>query len=130
MKSKSDEENLMLKKMVCRGKSSVVSERQREQKNSSDINVSKEKSEKSDEVEHVKLYANILRFFSVCAKCMGIELNYYWIPHKHFIFWITCIFNCFTWFSIVYTAYVHINSGDTLRILEPFAVCGVAVAVI
>lgn len=80
--------------------------------------------------EIVTMYKKILKFiFRPADIIMGIKFNYNWKPHRHFGIWFTLGNLAFACTCFLYTQYYHIKNGNTVKILEVFAVYGVAISV-
>lgn len=84
----------------------------------------------ADDTEHMRSYKKIIQFFGFLGFFFGFgEIRYGWKFHHRPAFWITNFYLTFSLFSVGYTVYGHYSNGDYMKMIEPFAVIGVALSV-
>lgn len=79
---------------------------------------------KAEDTEHMKVYNEILNFYSILGKLYGSEIKYDWKPRNHLLFWVTNLLVLIANFHVPYTQYLHYASGDYMKIIEPCAALG------
>lgn len=75
------------------------------------------------------MFEKIWNLFHTYARLVGVEMYYNWIPIKTIALWFTVGQIMYTWGSVCKTHVIHFNNGDTLRIIEPFSLYGLASSV-
>ncbi len=80
--------------------------------------------------EVVAMYKHLLKFIFLPASItMGIRLNYNWKPQRHIMLHFTLSSLAFAWMCFLYTQYIHVKSGNTMKVLEVFGVYGIGLSV-
>ncbi|XP_037038164.1 uncharacterized protein LOC119075727 [Bradysia coprophila] len=77
--------------------------------------------------DHLTLCQNIFDYYAFLGLFFGIVCRYDWNRYRHCFFWFTNFLLIAANFCIGYTAYIYYQHDMTIKILEPFAVSGVAI---
>lgn len=83
----------------------------------------------TNDTEHMKMYNQVIAFFSVFANVYGLELSFKWEWKKHVLFWCSAISLLISYICMAYTEYGHFVNRNYVRLLEPLVISGIAFSV-
>lgn len=85
--------------------------------------------DKNVNTKHGEFFESLIDYINLVGRIFSFKLAYNWQWQKDILFLTNVMLLFFTWFSMLYTAYIHYRNNEYVKMLEPFSIVGPIVSV-